>query len=96
MPPTVNSCSRMPSATVSEVIHTAGLHQRSRWRRKSIIRVTSLETVIPADVRPAASAVLAFAVGQAPGDTSGLCRIRAETGRLKWHPAGQGLFEAGL
>jgi hypothetical protein len=47
-------------------------------------------------VRSAASAVLAFAVGQAPGDTSGLCRIRAETGRLKWHPAGQSLFEAGL
>ena len=58
--------------------------------------VTSLETVMPADVRSAASAVLAFAVGQAPGDTPGLCRIPAETGRLKWHPAGQGLFEAGL
>jgi hypothetical protein len=96
MSPTANSCSRMPSATVPEVIRTAGLHQRSRRRRKPIIRVTSLETVIPADVRSAASAVLAFAVGQAPGDTSGLCRIRAETGRLKWHPAGQSLFEAGL
>jgi len=64
MSPMVNSCSRMPSATVSEVIRTAGSHQRSRWRRKSIIRVTSLETVIPADgPSAAASAVLAFAVG---------------------------------
>jgi hypothetical protein len=64
MSPTVNSCPRMPSATVSEAIRTAGLHQRSRWRRKPIIQVTSLETLIPADVRSAASAVLAFAVGQ--------------------------------
>jgi hypothetical protein len=38
----------------------------------------SLETVIPADVRSAASAVLAFAVGQAPGDTSGLFSVPAQ------------------
>jgi hypothetical protein len=44
-------------------MRTAGLHQRSRWRRKSIIQTVKLETVMPADVRSAASAVLAFAVG---------------------------------